>query len=734
MRTLLLTRGCPSSGKSTWIKENNLEPYTLSADNIRLLMQSPDINLNGQPSISQVNDKKVWDLLFELLEKRMQNGDFTVIDATHYKKSLFNRYKNLIKQYKYRAFIIDFTDVSREVCIERNKKRELYKQVPEETINKMCSVFEFEKTSDFKEIGSSFTVIKPDDVKYMLKPDYLLSDYTSKYEKIIVFGDIHGCYEPLHKYFEKDGFNKNYLYIFTGDYLDRGIQNLEVLQFLIKVKDYKNVILLEGNHENWLQLYSSKNSDDFKKIKSREFINYTVPQISGLNKKDIRQVCRKFSQMQYFKFGNKKYVVCHGGISCLPNITISTNQFVQGIGKYEDELECGINFLSNTEENIVLIHAHRNVFDKPIKYNDFHYNLCDKIENGGNLRILDITPDGLIKQISIPNNVYRNEPPKFEHKYISDNSKPEDILESLNKSKYVNKKDLGNNIVSYNFNRQCFNKSVWNATTCKARGLFVDLDTNKVISRGYSKFHNIDQTEDTKINNLYKNLQFPVKAYLKENGFIAFVSYNFKEDNLFIASKSTNSGEYVDMIKEEINKLDDTNRQYILNYCKENNCTLIFECINKDKDPHIIKYDFNHLVLLDIVKNEFKDEYFDFEEVKKVSNIIDVAHKQLEYTFNDVSEFRNWYNKIINDYSSEIEGYVIQDSNNFRTKFKTNYYKFWKYIRSLKDRVAKHDYVNPVFKNENEVLVYNFMRTLDKEELKNMSVIELRDKYLKSLQ
>lgn len=208
MRTLLLTRGCPSSGKSTWIKENNLEPYTLSADNIRLLMQSPDINLNGQPSISQANEKKVWDLLFELLEKRMQNGDFTVIDATHYKKSLFNRYKNLIKQYKYRAFIVDFTDVPREVCIERNKKREPYKQVPEETINKMCSVFEFEKSSDFKEIGNSFTIIKPDDVKYMLKPDYLLSDYTNKYEKIIIFGDIHGCYEPLHKYFEKDGFIK----------------------------------------------------------------------------------------------------------------------------------------------------------------------------------------------------------------------------------------------------------------------------------------------------------------------------------------------------------------------------------------------------------------------------------------------------------------------------------------------------------------------------------------------
>ena len=32
MRTLLLLRGIQASGKSTWIKENNLEPYTLSAE------------------------------------------------------------------------------------------------------------------------------------------------------------------------------------------------------------------------------------------------------------------------------------------------------------------------------------------------------------------------------------------------------------------------------------------------------------------------------------------------------------------------------------------------------------------------------------------------------------------------------------------------------------------------------------------------------------------------------
>ena len=53
MRTLLLLRGIQASGKSTWIKENNLEPYTLSADNIRLNIANPVLTEDGSYEISQ---------------------------------------------------------------------------------------------------------------------------------------------------------------------------------------------------------------------------------------------------------------------------------------------------------------------------------------------------------------------------------------------------------------------------------------------------------------------------------------------------------------------------------------------------------------------------------------------------------------------------------------------------------------------------------------------------------
>lgn len=53
MRTLYLLRGAPGSGKSTWIKDNKLSPYTLCADDIRTMIQSPVMDISGNYKISQ---------------------------------------------------------------------------------------------------------------------------------------------------------------------------------------------------------------------------------------------------------------------------------------------------------------------------------------------------------------------------------------------------------------------------------------------------------------------------------------------------------------------------------------------------------------------------------------------------------------------------------------------------------------------------------------------------------
>lgn len=158
MRILLLLRGSAGCGKSTWIEKNGLKPYTLSADDIRLLCQSPVMQADGTEAISQNNEKTVWATLFKLLEIRMQRGEFTVIDATNSKTSEMNRYKEMCQTYRYRIYCVDFTDIPIEEVKRRNSNREPLKRVPEEVIDKMYSRFETQS------IPSGIKVIKPNEL------------------------------------------------------------------------------------------------------------------------------------------------------------------------------------------------------------------------------------------------------------------------------------------------------------------------------------------------------------------------------------------------------------------------------------------------------------------------------------------------------------------------------------------------------------------------------------------
>ena len=83
MRTLLIMRGVPGSGKSTWIEENGLKPYALCPDEIRLLCCSPLLQADGTECIGGNSENTVWKVFLQMLKERMRHGAFTVIDSTN---------------------------------------------------------------------------------------------------------------------------------------------------------------------------------------------------------------------------------------------------------------------------------------------------------------------------------------------------------------------------------------------------------------------------------------------------------------------------------------------------------------------------------------------------------------------------------------------------------------------------------------------------------------------------
>ena len=71
----------------------------------------------------------------------------------------------------------------------------------------------------------------------------------SPYQRIFVIGDIHGCWYKFMSLWKKLNVTDKDLCIFLGDYIDRGNNVAETLEWLIEQSTKENFIFLAGNHE-----------------------------------------------------------------------------------------------------------------------------------------------------------------------------------------------------------------------------------------------------------------------------------------------------------------------------------------------------------------------------------------------------------------------------------------------------------------------------------------------------
>lgn len=66
---------------------------------------------------------------------------------------------------------------------------------------------------------------------------------------LFAIGDIHGFFQPLNALAQKFAFSSNDTVVTIGDYVDRGPQSKQVIDFLIDLGKHCNLITLRGNHE-----------------------------------------------------------------------------------------------------------------------------------------------------------------------------------------------------------------------------------------------------------------------------------------------------------------------------------------------------------------------------------------------------------------------------------------------------------------------------------------------------
>lgn len=684
MRILLLLRGCAGCGKTTWIAQNGLQPYALSADDIRLLCQGPALQVDGTEGISQSNDKAVWKLLFSILEIRMQRGDFTVIDATNSKTSEMNRYRELCTTYRYRIYCVDFTDIPIAEVKRRNAGRDALRQVPEAVIDRMYARFATQK------IPSGIRVIRPDELDTIWLQRFDLSHY----KRVHHIGDIHGCYTALQQYLaDNGGIRDDEMYIFLGDYIDRGVENAEVVTFLLSIMNRKNVLLLEGNHERWLWLWAN---DGIGRSMEFETVTRGVLEAAQISKKAVRQLYRKFGQCAYYQYGDNVFLVTHAGLSTVPeNLSfVTTEQMIKGVGNYDDFEKVADAFFDTTPDNYYQIHGHRNTKRLPVQVNDRVFNLEGQVEFGGCLRCVQVDAEG-IHTVTVKNDVFRA--PEIPAQAQEPECSVEETVAALRRNRYVREKKFGN-ISSFNYSDRAFYDRVWDEQTTKARGLYIDTAKNKVAAKAYHKFFNINERADTRFDMLQYRLRFPVTAYVKENGFLGIVSYDEYADDLLVASKSTTEGPFAGWLRDMLCRVVPAEKQERMKaYIRENDVSFVFECVDMEHDPHVIEYPESRLYSLDIVRNRLDFARYSYDEMCHTAGLFGLCPKEKAYEIGSWPEFFDWYYAVLaEDYEyrgRKIEGFVVEDSAGFMTKLKLRYYQFWKLMRGVSQEAIRSGYI-----------------------------------------
>ena len=728
MRTLLLLRGTQASGKSTWIAENNLEPYTLNADNIRLNISNPILLEDGSVEISQRNNKLTWELLYQYLEIRMQNGDFTIIDATHSDSKLMNRYRDLANTYKYTIYYLEF-NVPLEECLKRNRERVGYKYVPEKVIERTWETIKNNEKlpSVFKKIDSI---------------DEIINFYTAdvnEYKKVIVIGDIHSCAEPLKEVLRN--FSEENLYVFVGDYFDRGIQAVETFKIMLDLLEKPNVILIEGNHEN----NSVKKFINDEEKYTKSFDETTLqPLLKEFEldyiKAGLKKIYKKLRQCYAFEFREKKFLCTHGGLPLVPNLAlVSAREMIKGVGRYETEIGeiYSENYKKGLCQDFIQVHGHRGIKD-----GEYSYCLEGRVEFGEELKVLTIDNDGNIEKYGIKNNVYNRGltiPIMDNSEKIKKFQTENDLINEMIAHSYITVKECDYNLISLNFNREAFNKKKWNDLTIKARGLFVDKDSGEVKIRSYNKFFNYGERH-INLGYLNKYATYPIRVFKKYNGFLGLASVI--DGNVVLTSKSVTSGKYKDIFQSIWDKLEDDVKELLKQTMIENNCTAVFEVVSPEYDPHIIKYDREHLYLLDFIENKLDldthniDLEFSENLMKKVEFSSSILTKKEELTrlenYDDLYNFLDEKTKSL----EEFEGYVLCDNSGLMFKFKLPYYNLWKERRGWLEKYrtallkGKRIEVKEIEKDENRHFK-KFLLKLGKDKLQGLNIIDVRELYEK---
>lgn len=146
------------------------------------------------------------------------------------------------------------------------------------------------------------------------------------YDRILAVSDLHGQHTKFLELLTKaDYSHKNDLLVVCGDLIDRGEENLAIINMCMDLQS-KGAVIIKGNHEQFLEICLKEmivnGVDDFGDAFTDNFMIWVGSNGGAITYEEIKNLPRTklieiydFVKNLPFYFSTGKYIFCHAGVN-----------------------------------------------------------------------------------------------------------------------------------------------------------------------------------------------------------------------------------------------------------------------------------------------------------------------------------------------------------------------------------------------------------------------------------
>ena len=309
---LVVLCGASGSGKSTFAAQHFTPFQTIASDQCRALV--------GDDENDQSVTVQAFALLHEIIDKRLEIGRLTVVDATNIKPQDRRSILAIARKWDLLATAIVF-DIGVKVCLERNQARD-DRTTPEHAIRRQHK--ELRRNSrrmrkeGFNRVYTLGSVEQVDEVQ--ITKAKLWTNRRDDTGPFDIIGDVHGCGRELLALLEQLGYQtalepishpEGRKAVFLGDLVDRGPAVPEVLDVVMSMVEAGTGLCILGNHENKLRRALGGRS-----VKATHGLAETLAQLDARPDQYRDKVATFIDGLiSHYVLDDGKLVVAHAGLA-----------------------------------------------------------------------------------------------------------------------------------------------------------------------------------------------------------------------------------------------------------------------------------------------------------------------------------------------------------------------------------------------------------------------------------